>query len=144
MTLPRLWWGFDSPCLLHMLSRLVKSLFLCYHVCSEGKLHTIKKDMFDLPESDVSLMVLHLKSLAEIRCFYYLYSKVITINWDNSRLVIINHHLSNTMYWKEKHLIFQTYPHSIYNMLTLLSIEHWHFLIINWYSTNYILVFFVI
>ena len=60
-----------------------------------------------------SLMDVHLKShCCEIRCFYYLNSKVITtknnsriiINRDNSLFVIINHHLSFSR--KGKHLIY--------------------------------------
>ena len=94
-----------------------------------------KEDMFDYQESDVSHLVAHLKSLAEIRCLYYLNSKVITmknnssiiINCDSSRLVIFNHHLSNTSIRKGKHLIFQTYPKSIYYRLTSLSIEQAYF-----------------
>ena len=76
---------------------------MCYYVCSEGKLHKIKKDTFESCESDVIPYGWHLKStVVEIRCFYYLNSKVITtknnskiiINRENSLFVIINHHLS--------------------------------------------------
>jgi len=77
--------------------------------------------MFDYQESDVSHLVAHLKSLAEIRCFYYLYSKVITmknnssitINCDNSRLVIISprkHHFMHiNLYCSIDRLIVREY-----------------------------------
>ena len=79
----------------------------------QGNLNKIKKDTFDCRNQMHSLIGLHLKStVVEIRCFYYLNSKVITtknnsrliINREISLFVIINHHLSFSR--KGKHLIF--------------------------------------
>ena len=52
------------------------------------KLAYNKKDTFDCANQMHSLIGLHLKStVVEIRCFYYLNSKVITIK-NNSRIII--------------------------------------------------------
>ena len=54
----------------------------------QGKIAYNKKDTFDWWNQMLSLCGVHLKSLScEVRCFYYLNSKVITIK-NNSRIII--------------------------------------------------------
>ena len=101
-----------APYVFKSIERLIFYLF--YDILNMSrKLAYNKKDTFESCGSNAFPLGQHLKStVVEIRCFYYLNSKVITtknnsriiINLDNSLFVIINHHLSFTR--KGKHLIY--------------------------------------